>query len=137
MEAGVSGGRATDSGVTYIVFSDTGIPDSKPRNRICPDNRESKARHEQQQVHRRVQAQDRRLRDLHRQADHRGGQGARAQRQDGRRLGAEAQEVEDSAPGPKAEVCELREAERRIREPEIKNGFLKKATAFLAKEQRL
>ena len=26
MEAGVSGGRATDSGVTYIVFSDTGRP---------------------------------------------------------------------------------------------------------------
>lgn len=35
--------------VTCIVFSDTGIPDSKPRNRICSDNRESEARHGQQQ----------------------------------------------------------------------------------------
>ena len=114
------------SGLTCIVFSDTGIPDSRPRNRICPDSRGSEARHGQRQLHRRVQARDRRLRDLHRKAGHRGGQGARAQRQDGQRLGAEAQEVEGSAPGPKAEVCELREAEKRIRGLEIKNGFLKK-----------
>ena len=125
------------SGLTCIVFSDTGIPDSRPRNRICPDNRESEARHGQRQVHRRVQARGRRLRDLHRKADHRGGQGARTQRQDGRRLGAEAQEVEGFAPGPKAEVCELREAKRRIREPEMEDGFLEKAAALIAKGQRL
>lgn len=42
-----------------------------------------------------------------------------------------------SAPGPKAEDRELREAERRIRGLEIKNGFLKEAAAFFAKGQRL
>ncbi len=42
-----------------------------------------------------------------------------------------------SAPGPKAEDRELREAKKRIRELEIKNEFLKKDTAFFAKEQRL
>ena len=38
-------------------------------------------------------------------------------------------------PDPKAEDRELREARRRIREPEVENAFLKKAAAFFAKEQ--
>ena len=45
--------------------------------------------------------------------------------------------LQGSAPGPKAEDCELREAKKRIRELEMENEFLKKDTAFFAKEQGL
>ena len=46
-------------------------------------------------------------------------------------------EPQGPAPGPKAEDRGLREAKRRIRGLEIKNGFLKEAAAFFAKGQRL
>lgn len=87
------------------------------------------------QVHRRVQARDRRLHHL-----------------DGRpiteccaELGLNSKTVNKwvqnrrrelaGGPDPKAEDRELREAKRRIRELEMENAFLKKAAAFFAKSQ--
>ena len=86
------------------------------------------------QVHRRVQARDRRLHHLDGQADN----GSCAE------LGLNSKTVNKwvqnrrrelaGGPDPKAEDRELREAKRRIRELEMENAFLKKPR-FFAKSQ--
>lgn len=87
------------------------------------------------QVHRRVQARDRRLHHLDGQADNGMLRRTGPEFQDREQVGAEPPARACRRARPKAEDRELREAKRRIRELEMENAFLKKAAAFFAKSQ--
>lgn len=133
--------RVAGRPLTCIVFSDTragGIV--WPR---CPRLHSSRWTEglphgrQSEEVHRRVQAGDSRLRHLHGAPHNPGLRGARAQPQDGERLGAQAQARVGGRARPEgrgARASRGEEAHTRARGGE---RVPKKAAAFFAKEQAL